>query len=284
MTIGGYLAATRRRQGVDIETVADETKIRSDYLLRIEADELEFLAPLYVRGFLRNYARFLRVNPEPLIEAFDERYAGTGADAGRILAVNRSTHGGLGTSRPQTSRSTTRSFGGASKDRRKGGNWAYPAVFAAVVLLSLSAVGFLNQPRSRSEGLPASASEERIAGAPEDATGEASEQAEETSAPDKKTKRPRTGRLALKQGITLAISASKAECWVQVEADGVPAKGEMLTVGERTVYQADKKMNVILGNASGVELEVNGRNIGSPWPPGTTVLPLRLPRDLKTLI
>jgi hypothetical protein len=36
-----------------------------------------------------------------------------------------------------------------------------------------------------------------------------------------------------------------------------------------------------LGNAQGVELIVNGRNIGSP---GGTVVPLTLPDDIKSLL
>ena len=51
---------------MSIERCAEETRIRADFLMRMESDEFDFLAPAYVRGFLKSYAYFLRVKPEPL--------------------------------------------------------------------------------------------------------------------------------------------------------------------------------------------------------------------------
>ncbi len=69
-TLGAFLRAARRRRRVSIERAADQTRIRSDYIMRMESDEFDFLAPAYVRGFLRTYARFLRVDPTPLLAEF----------------------------------------------------------------------------------------------------------------------------------------------------------------------------------------------------------------------
>src|SRR5919112_2159746 len=73
-TIGDFLRAARRKRRVSIERAAEETRIRADYLMRMESDEFDFLAPAYVRGFLKTYARFLRLNAEPLLEDFDRRF------------------------------------------------------------------------------------------------------------------------------------------------------------------------------------------------------------------
>src|SRR3989337_168849 len=71
---GALLRTARRKRRVSIERAAEETRIRADFLMRMESDEFDFLAPAYVRGFLKTYARFLRVDPDPLLEQFDRRY------------------------------------------------------------------------------------------------------------------------------------------------------------------------------------------------------------------
>ncbi|MGH2730893.1 MAG: helix-turn-helix domain-containing protein, partial [Actinomycetota bacterium] len=58
MTMGAYLRAARRRRRVSIERAAEDTRIRAGFLMRMESDEFDFLAPAYVRGFLRSYARY----------------------------------------------------------------------------------------------------------------------------------------------------------------------------------------------------------------------------------
>ena len=65
--MGAYLRAARSRRRVSIDRAAEQTRIRADFLMRMESDEFDFLAPAYVRGFLKTYARFLRVEPERLV-------------------------------------------------------------------------------------------------------------------------------------------------------------------------------------------------------------------------
>jgi cytoskeletal protein RodZ len=73
-TIGAYLRAARVTRRIGIQRAAEETKIRTEYLTHIESDRLDFLAPAYVRGFIRTYAGFLRVDPDPLLDEFDRLY------------------------------------------------------------------------------------------------------------------------------------------------------------------------------------------------------------------
>ena len=68
MTLGETLAARRGERGLTIEQAAAATRIRAHYLRALESNELERLAaPVYARGHLRTYARFLDLDPEPLI-------------------------------------------------------------------------------------------------------------------------------------------------------------------------------------------------------------------------
>ncbi len=69
MTGGAVLAERRGERGLTIEQVASATRIRAEYLRALEADKPErFPAPVYAKGYLRTYARYLGLDPEPLVE------------------------------------------------------------------------------------------------------------------------------------------------------------------------------------------------------------------------
>ena len=71
-TIGERLEEARKRKGVSIREAAETTKIRGDYLQKFEANSFDVDLPaLYVRGFLRSYARFLDIDPERIVNDFD---------------------------------------------------------------------------------------------------------------------------------------------------------------------------------------------------------------------
>ncbi len=65
---GKALMQIRERMGIDLKTVSEETRISTKILECIEEEALEKLPPLvYVKGFLRAYARFLRLDPQKVI-------------------------------------------------------------------------------------------------------------------------------------------------------------------------------------------------------------------------
>ena len=71
MRIGEMLKSARTRQGLDIRTVEEQTKIRIKYLRALEAEEWEVLPnPAYATGFLRTYAQFLGLDGEALVDEY----------------------------------------------------------------------------------------------------------------------------------------------------------------------------------------------------------------------
>ncbi|MBA2274674.1 MAG: helix-turn-helix domain-containing protein [Actinobacteria bacterium] len=272
-SLGAYLAAARRHKGASVEAAADQTKIRADYLARMEADDFGFLAPTYVRGFLKSYARFLSVSPDPLLEELDRRVGTTTVGAEQILAVTRSSGK---SSRPGgSSRRRAPSSASAYRERRRG-NWTLAAVLAAASLAAISLLGLLTGdgplgPRPTGGAGRTAATETKAQRTPPEAS---------QAKPEKDTKET-GGRLALADGISLTIVASRDKCWVDVTSDGVNVLTEELALGEKRTVSARENMDIVLGNAQGVELIVNGRNIGSP---GGTVVPLTLPDDIKSLL
>lgn len=67
-TIGERLEEARKRKGISIREAAEATKIRSEYLHKMEGNSFDLSLPdIYVRGFLHNYAAYLKLNPDKLL-------------------------------------------------------------------------------------------------------------------------------------------------------------------------------------------------------------------------
>jgi cytoskeleton protein RodZ len=70
LSAGAQLRAYRENAQLTVVDVAHQLKLSRRQVLAIENDELDALpGPTFVRGFIRNYARLLRVDPMPLLEA-----------------------------------------------------------------------------------------------------------------------------------------------------------------------------------------------------------------------
>lgn len=78
-TIGERLEEARKRKGLSIREAAEATKIRGDYLQKFEANSFDLdLPPLYIRGFVRSYARYLELDPERFLAEYDSLVASEG--------------------------------------------------------------------------------------------------------------------------------------------------------------------------------------------------------------
>ena len=76
-TIGERLEEARKRKGISLREAAEATKIRSDFLSNIEQNKFEFELPeIYKRGFIKNYAHYLKLDPEKVITDFSAQQLG----------------------------------------------------------------------------------------------------------------------------------------------------------------------------------------------------------------
>ena len=71
--LGEQFRAAREARGLSLSEVAEQIRIRSVYLGEIEAENWGAIgAPVYVRGFLRTYARFLGLDAEEAVAEFNK--------------------------------------------------------------------------------------------------------------------------------------------------------------------------------------------------------------------
>ena len=224
--------------------------------MRMESDEFDFLAPAYVRGFLKTYARFLRLNADALLEDFDRRYGSGRFESQQIIALER--HGKKHT----------------PKEPRFSRSWSLAAFIAAGALMVLALVGLFTGPDDPGG--------ERDTAVVQESPSPTEEAVASASPSPTTTDTAAEDALAFAEGIDLEIIATEADCWIMVSADGGEPQMQTLPQGETASFTAEEEMFVRLGFPQGVELVVNGENIGSP--DGVDPVNLKFPDDIDLFL
>lgn len=92
--IGHILREARENKGLSLDDIQDKTRINVRFLAALENGQYDQLpTPVHVRGFLRNYARTLGLDPQPLLD----RYA---AGQGRELPIVLTSAGEISPDNP----------------------------------------------------------------------------------------------------------------------------------------------------------------------------------------
>src|SRR3954452_9053918 len=72
-TVGETLQAAREKKGVDLYRAERDTKIRARHLSALEdGDYSELPGAVYTKGFLRNYALYLGLDPTEVLDRWHE--------------------------------------------------------------------------------------------------------------------------------------------------------------------------------------------------------------------
>lgn len=71
--VGEMLRQAREAQNMTLNDVAEITKIRSDHLRALEDGRFEiFMAPVYIKGFIRSYAIAVKLDPQKVLPLVDD--------------------------------------------------------------------------------------------------------------------------------------------------------------------------------------------------------------------
>ena len=90
-TPGEILKKAREARGESLSNVAQVLKLSAQQLRALESGKLDALPGLtFARGFLRNYARYLNVDPEPLLASLDNRTSIAVDDLTRASSADKS--------------------------------------------------------------------------------------------------------------------------------------------------------------------------------------------------
>src|SRR5919201_6330879 len=84
------LFAARERKGVDLYRAERDTKIRARYLAALErGDYRELPGAVYTKGFLRNYALYLGLDPDEVLLQWRRERGDSAATSEPVIVVPR---------------------------------------------------------------------------------------------------------------------------------------------------------------------------------------------------
>lgn len=121
---GELLKKEREKQKIAIEDVAITTRINLKILVAIESGDLKSLpAPPFIRGFVKSYAKFLKIDEEMVLNSFHEEMGSTKPTANPANdGATEGSQGPLGAATVGTGGGTsTGSLGGLSKENKPSG-------------------------------------------------------------------------------------------------------------------------------------------------------------------
>jgi cytoskeletal protein RodZ len=230
--LGSKLKQARESRELPLREIEWATRISADYLAAIEAEEFDRLpGAVYARGFIRSYATYLGLDPEPLIAEFNANVS----NANQIVSTRAPVR------EPRTKFALT------------------PAKLAAVALL-LIAGGFGYYIYGQLQRYYASqAAEPAVSPSPVPSFGVAP-----TPQPQSPNPSP-SARVYTGVEVTIKVDTPT---WLRVDVDGKPA--DQTTAGGRVfdantvlTFTATQSVHVRSGKAVHTFITVNGKDRGA---------------------
>ena len=236
--LGDLLRKTREDKGLSLKQAEEATRIRQEFLQALEDEEFERLpAPVYVKGFLRNYAVFLGLDAQQLVSLYQEPEATP-----------------IATTAPAV-------LNEPLEPMRLRRLWPLAALAVAAALLVAAWWGYqryfgasgplrFGQPVATPTAVPTA-----------------------TSVPPSPTPAAPTPTLTLTRqptatlrptpvGLELSIEVVGQRSWVLVLADGERAFAGILEPGAKDSWTARERIALRSGNAGAVRVTLNGRDLG----------------------
>ena len=278
-SVGEILKRERERQGLDLASIAQQTRIKLQYLQALERSDFESLpGRFFARSFATQYAEHLGVNnpelmaelqkeitPPEIFSSAPERQI----QIGRDFYVDPLPEGSASA---MSARKLTASI-----------------VMLAAVIVACGTIFWLWQRSQISSTLADTGTEPASrqlspTGAESVSPPAAQPVIPQTStpAPEPQSAPPVKQEPAVEpQPATVATSSeafpsgriqlsvvAKEPTWLRITVDGKVKFERVLTTGESSVTSGNENARILLGNAGGVEVQFNGSSIGQVGPRG----------------
>ncbi len=291
-SIGDRLRKERLRRGLDIDQLAEQTKINAAMLEAIEADDLDRLpGSFFTRSFVRQYAKALELDDD---EFEVELKRVTGADEPAPVELPMPSHDlGLAPITPGvTSRGPSRhSFGALAafvlilaactgiytlwqRSRASAPAPSHRSAAAQPKKAPLPPPAQERVPSTPPAAVPgASGATGTQSGAPLVPSEAASPEQTPSAAPDTLPPigSPESPASSLAPGETATIHVevrTTGEAWISTAADGKGLFTGLLEPNVTRVFEGKERMSIRFGDPAAVEVTWNGKPVGTIGPQG----------------
>jgi cytoskeleton protein RodZ len=247
--IGNILREARIRRGLSVTDVEDVTKIRGKYIEALEENDFEVLpGPTVVKGFLRSYAIFLKLDPDLVLHEYRSLYESRREDIGAPLRTDLT----------QQRRTQTSAERKKKRTRRTQRGYVAAALFAILVIIFIAWLGARNSGKGAATldagNLPSTTS--TVTTALLAAQSTTSSTAAATSTSSTETVPTTTG-----DNVTMVLGVTQESCWFVVRENsegGAELYAGALSAGGKQTFNTAQSYWVRAGVPEVLSVSVNG--------------------------
>ena len=260
---GNSFKSARESKGLKLEDIAQKTRISTRFLRAIEEEKFQDLpGGLFNRGFIRTYAKRLGIDPEQSVSEYKAL----------VREANADESGPLSKAPSESSENHVLPI-------------AVGSLFVLVILFYVFASDL---------GMPTEAATPQLVGSAVSARSEPSpipQFVPETPVPASLASRvaipaPPATQAAVTDndtGIYVRIDVHN-DTWVSVQSDGAAVvEGVILGAGTTQRYSAREALELTIGNAGGLTLSINGREVPNLGRDGQVRILTITPNNIRRL-
>lgn len=247
-TLGEFLKRERELKKISLRELAQKTKVRERFLKAIEEDKFEVLpSPAYMKGFLSAYAKSIGHDPHEILVRYERSLKKEPVLASEAKSEKKSERKPEKKLEKKHEKKPTRKPGGKPErepfkrfilSRKQIG--IVSGVIAISFVISYFLHPYLSGPP---ESPPLNKTETR-------------EAASIVTIPEIPVLPPEVD----KKPFLLEIEAIE-ETWIKAKINDQPQTEALLKPGERISYQATDRIELLIGNAGGLDMVFNGRRM-----------------------
>jgi cytoskeleton protein RodZ len=285
--VGDTLRRTRLKRNLQLEEISNELKISTRLLQAIENDQYDKLpGGVFAKSFVRQYARLLGLDEEEIAGRMQQAM-GPGEDIQQV--PERQKPGGVAPIQvPKVDKWET-----VGDKRFRWSGWLSAVVLVLVMLVCSAVYTWMQRPKAPVNAQASPATHSAVQSAPARAPSVTAptpspvepfaappQVAEQKPAEQKPTDAkpvepqpagpaPVADRVAPNPDATVRVEITADEAvWVRARADGKYAFSATMEPHTTRRVEGVKEVNLLLGNAGGVTISLNGKPIGPAGPKG----------------
>lgn len=247
------LKEAREKAELTIEEISSKTRIDIKYIEAIENANFDIMPDVYMRAFMKEYAKQCKLDPEEVSKKYDR------AKEGKPIHQTEEEQTSEKPEEAEKKKPVKKEFSDEKPQSIKSNKSKFkfnkPTIITAVVLLVILAIAayFLLMKDTSPEIVVERPFEEVLEEKTQKDQSDRFEIEEEPSSSKKNI-------VATQDSLMLSFRANDT-CWVQAVIDEELEREFMLYNNSRATIKAADKFELIIGNVGGVELELDGEKL-----------------------
>lgn len=243
-SLGQFLKSQREVRGYSLEDAQEATKIQIKYLRALEEERFEVLpGEVFTKGFIRSYADFLGINPKDAMTKYQnlmsEKYE-------KPIQIENPPKAPANKEKEQ------------EEKIRKSFSWPIIALTIAIVIFGVWLYSqYALSPRTNIQD-----NSQIQQGVNQPGTNQSTEQLPEPESSQQQE--PLPAPVYVKTTII-------EECWLEARIDGKKVFEGKLSPNSVREWQGQQQIDFRFGNAGGVKIEYNGKDLGFLGSPGEVI-------------